>query len=171
MNITGIAIIILLLFAVGSISDTFGDVSKRKSRLWGTHIMTLYGEPQIDFKVNPLIETPYQVNATLQIGNLKTNLHGGGLIKPTYGFYDRQCKSLDGYEYLFGEKKDFVRIDYYGKVCYFGSNIKTVNLFFTGSEGTGIFENAKFKGTLSGNSDKYERIYNLKMNSVLVYQN
>lgn len=173
MNTLGITIMVLLLVSIVSIvsvSESFGDNSKRKARLWGTHEMKLYGEPQIDFKVDPLKETPYQVNATLQIGNVKTELYGGGLIKPTYGYYDKQCKTLQGYEYLFGEKNDFVRIDYRGKVCYLGSNVKTVSMVFEGSDATGIFENATFTGTLSGNADKYETFYNLRMNSVLVYQ-
>jgi len=170
MNISGMVVIILLLVSVVSISDSFGDSSKRKSRLWGTHEMKLYGEPQIDFKVNPLIETPYVVNADVQIGNYKTNLFGGGFIKPTYGYYDKQCKSLTGFEYLFSENGDFVRVDYKGKVCYIGMNVKSVNMIFTGSSAKGIFENATIDGTLSGNSDRYETLYDLRMNSVLVYE-
>ena len=173
MNITGITIIILFVISVVSvisISDSFADNSKRKSRLWGTHEMKLYGEPQIDFKVDPLVQIPYVVNADLQIGNVKTHLFGGGFIKPDYGYYDRQCKSLTGFEYLFSETQDFVRIDYKGKVCYIGSNVKSVNMVFTGIDATGIFENATIAGTLSGNSDRYETLYDLRMNSVLVYE-
>jgi len=164
-----IAIIFLIIFSIITIQNSHEENSREKARFWGTHDMVLYGEPQIDFKVDPLTPIPYKVNAEVQIGNYKTNLFGGGYLKPDYGYYDRQCKSVQGFEYLFSEKMDFIRIDYTGKICYMGTSIKSVNLVFTGSDPKGVFENSEIGGTLSGNSDRYERTYNLNINSILVY--
>ena len=157
-----------LLMSSFSIHDAYAE-SKSKARFWGNHEMFLYGEAQIDFRIDPLTWTPYIVNGTVQIGNEKLFLSGGGMIKPDYYYYDKQCKSLKGFEYLFSEKGDSLRIDYFGKVCYMGMNIKTVNLIFSGKDAKGIFENAKIEGTFSGTSDRYEKNYDLMINSILVY--
>ena len=170
MRILIITVITVILFSFFTIQNSFED-SKTKSRFWGDHQMTLYGEPQIDFKVDPLTPIPYIVNSKVQIGNYKTNLFGGGYLKPDYSYYDRQCKSMTGFEYLFSENGDFVRIDYHGKVCYMGAGVKIVNLKFIGSSAKGIFENATIEGTLSGNSDRFEGLYDLKISSVLIYNN
>ena len=170
MRTIAIAVISVILFSSLAVPNSFED-SRNKSRFWGDHTMKLYGDPQIDFKVDPLTAIPYTVDADVHVGNYKINLFGGGYVKPDYNYYDKQCKSMTGFEYLFSDNGDFVRIDYHGKVCYFGTGIKSVNLTFSGSNAKGIFENAVIDGTLSGNSDRFEGIYNLIINSVLVYNN
>lgn len=170
MKYIAIAVISVILISLLPVQNSFED-SKNKSRFWGEHQMTLYGEPQIDFKVDPLTPIPYTVSADVNVGNYKTHLFGGGYVKPDYNYYDKQCKSMTGFEYLFSDNGDFVRIDYNGKVCYMGTGIKSINLTFSGSNAKGIFENAIIDGTLTGNSDRFEGTYDLKITSIVVYNN
>lgn len=162
-------IIALLLVSVVSFPDAFAGDARKKMRFWGTHDMELFGDPQIDFKVNQLVEIQYNVTAKVNVGNYKTVLTGEGFLQPTYGYYDRQCKSLTGHENLNNTEGDSLRIDYFGKVCYIGSNMKLVNMYFKGSQEKGIFENAIIEGTLTGTSDRYESNYNLSISSIITY--
>lgn len=145
---------------------------KTKFRFWGTHDMTIYGEPKIDFRVNPRTTDPFTIVADVHVGNYKTQLYGGGMMKQFYLYGDNQCKRIEGFEYLMSLEGDEIRLDFKGKICFIGSQMRMINLIFDGSRASGIFEGAEdISGTLTGSSDQYESNYNLNFNSILVFEN
>jgi len=100
----------------------------------------------------------------------KREMTGSGELKTFYLYGDKQCKRLEGKENLRSDQGDRLTISFYGKVCYMGSQVKLVNLIFTGENGKGIFADAEeIRGTLSGTSDTYETKFNLNIKSIITF--
>lgn len=144
---------------------------KSKMMFTGQEHMTIYGDYKLDFKVDPRTNDPFVADAKFQIGNTKLDMFGGGYMKQFYLYGDKQCKRILGFEYITDLSGNSVRLDFNGKICYMGSQIRLVNLNFIGRLGQGIFENAEISGTLSGSSGFAELNYDLFVKSILVYNN
>jgi len=172
IKVTAIILSIVLLFSVVPISNSFADTetSRKRFLFWGTHDIEINGEEKEDFNVDVRTKEPYKVKANIQLGNDKREMTGSGEIKSSYLYGDRQCKRFEGKENLKSDQGDRLTISFYGKVCYMGSQMKLVNLIFTGQNGKGIFADAEeIRGTLSGSADRFETKLNLNVRSIVTF--
>lgn len=152
------------------VQDSFEQGLRKKVLFTGEQQFLLNREqPSLSyFYSEPYKELPYTVNSNLRVGNYIIKMHGDGLTQPIGYRYDKTCKKINGYENLESDQGDHIRMDYYGVVCIISPQKKIISVVFTGTELEGVFEGYIVSGTITGTSDFYERVYDLKINSIMV---
>ena len=167
-------LIAVLVFAVSisliAVEDSFAEGQRKKITFTGHQQFFLDREdPSLSyFYSDPYDPLPYTVNATVKVGGETIEMKGDGFTKPAGYRYDKTCKKVNGYNTLESERGDRIRMDYNGLVCIISPMKKVVSVTFIGSDNTGVFDGYVVTGTITGTADFYERMYDLKINSIMV---
>lgn len=156
--------------SVVNLQESFEETPRKKVMFTGEQQFFLEREsPSLSyFYSTPYQELPYSVNATMKIGGEIIEMKGDGFTKPSGYRYDKTCKKVYGYESLSNEEGDHIRMDYNGLVCIISPQKKVISVAFTSTELEGVFEGYVVTGTITGTSDFYERVYDLKIKSVMI---